>query len=100
MGGAEFAARVAGVDLPEREKEIFTQITSGNVPDFLRKLSPVTVTNATSIRTNTATFHVTPDYLAIGSDSDYFLTPMTPNTAQRIADALGCSLPTPKGSLI
>ncbi|MCX6890692.1 MAG: hypothetical protein WCL11_05325 [Verrucomicrobiota bacterium] len=96
VGGAEFAARVAGVDLPEREKEIFTQITSGNVPDFLRKLSPVTVTNATSIRTNTATFHVTPDYLAIGSDSDYFLTPMTPNTAQRIADALGCSLPTPK----
>ena len=47
-------------------------------------------------KTNTATFYVTPDYLAIGSDEDYFLIPISPNTAQRIADALHCSLPTPK----
>ena len=46
--------------------------------------------------TNSATFYATPDYLAVGSDEDYFLIPISPNTAQRIADALGCSLPTPK----
>ena len=28
--------------------------------------------------------------------TDYFLIPISPNTAQRIADALHCSLPTPK----
>ena len=96
LSGTEFARRVAPLDLPEREKEIFVQITSGNVPDFLRKLSPVPARSVADGKTNTATFYATPDYLAIGSDNDYFLIPISPNTAQRIADALRCSLPTPK----
>jgi hypothetical protein len=39
---------------------------------------------------------VTPTYLAVGTDDDYLLVPMTPYTAQRIADKLHCILPTPK----
>ena len=96
LTGAEFAKRITSLDLIEREKEIFTQITSGNVPDFLRKLCPVVTVNLAVGKTNSATFYATPDYLAIGSDEDYFLTPISPNTAQRIADVLNCSLPTPK----
>jgi hypothetical protein len=96
LSGAEFIKRVTPLTLPERENEIFSQITSGNIPNFLRKLCPVQVTNIVAGRTNTANFYVTPDYLAIGSDADYFLTPISPNTAQRIADALNCSLPTRK----
>jgi hypothetical protein len=94
--GTEFAKRVTTLDLTEREKEIFAQITSGNVPNFLRKLCPVPATSVTDGKTNRATFYATPDYLAIGSDNDYFLMPISPNTAQRIAEALHCSLPTPK----
>ena len=41
-------------------------------------------------------FFVAPDYLAVGTDEDYLLTPMTPMIAQRIADRLGCTLPTRK----
>jgi hypothetical protein len=37
-----------------------------------------------------------PDYLAVGADADYVRMPMTPMTAQRIADAWGCALPTRK----
>ena len=37
-----------------------------------------------------------PDYLAIGSDKDFVRMPMTPQTAQRIADRFGCVLPTRK----
>jgi hypothetical protein len=37
-----------------------------------------------------------PDYIAIGSDSDFVRIPMTPQTAQRIADQFGCTLPTRK----
>jgi len=96
LSGTEFVQRVAPMDLPEREKEIFAQILGGNVPDFMRKLAPVPVTVVAEGKMNSATFYVTPDYLAVGSDEDYFLTPMSPNTAQRIADALHCSLPTPK----
>jgi hypothetical protein len=94
--GTEFARRIAPLGLQDREQEIFAQITSGNVPDFLRRLAPVPATSVTDGKTNTATFYVTPDYLAVGSDQDYFLTPMSPNTAQRIADLLHCSLPTPR----
>ncbi|MEI9865358.1 MAG: hypothetical protein WDN00_12565 [Limisphaerales bacterium] len=72
------------------------EITAGNVPDFLRQFQPVTVTNANAGRTNIATFFVAPDYLAVGDDGDYFLTQMTPMTAQRIADRLDCALPTRK----
>ena len=35
-----------------------------------------------------------PDYLAVGSDTDFVRVPMTPMTAARIADAFGCALPT------
>ena len=94
--GAEFAKHTTPLSLPEREQEIISQITSGNVPNFLRKLCPVHVIDIIHGKTNTATFYVTPDYLAIGSDEDYLLMPISPNVAQRIADELGCSLPTRK----
>src|SRR5262249_19802974 len=58
----------------------------------LRTLVPVTV----AIGATGATYFVTADYLAIGTDRDYFLAPLSPETAQRIADLLGCCLPTPK----
>ena len=95
-GGADFATRIGALPLPQREEEICSQVLTGNVPSFLRKLCPVQVTNSVSGRANTATFYVTPDYLAIGSDNDYFLMPISPNLGQRIANALSCSLPTRK----
>ena len=36
------------------------------------------------------------DYLAVGSDDDFVRVPLTPQTAQKIADRLGCVLPTRK----
>ena len=94
--GGEFAKKISALDLAPREREITAQIFAGNVPDFLRKLCPVTVTNITDGVTNTGTFYVTPDYLAIGLDADYLLMPISGNTAQRIADRLNCVLPTRK----
>ena len=41
-------------------------------------------------------YEVMPDYLAIGSDEDYCRIPMTPGTAQRLADLFGASLLTAK----
>ena len=32
---------------------------------------------------------------AVGSDEDFFRIPLTPGTAQRVADLTGTSLPTP-----
>jgi hypothetical protein len=95
-GASELIRRVEDLDLATRESEIISQVLSGNVPNFLRKLCPIQITNVVQGRTNTAKFYVTPDYLAIGSDDDYFLAPISPGAAQIIADALRCSLPTRK----
>jgi hypothetical protein len=94
--GAEFVQRITGLELLEREREISMQVLAGNVPDFLRKLVPIHVSTVSDGHTNEATFWATPDYLAVGSEADYILMPLSPNTAQRIADALNCSLPTRK----
>jgi hypothetical protein len=83
-------------NLIERENFIRTQILAGNVPDFLRQLTPATLTDRTAGGTNTVTIYVTPNYLALGSDTDFVLLPMTPGTAQHIADATDCILPTRK----
>jgi len=90
--GTEFARSITPLPLQKREEKILAEVMAGNVPPFLRTFVPATVTTGTL----TATYDVAPDYLAIGSDDDYFLTPLTPYTAQIIADRLGCSLPTRK----
>src|SRR5262249_45638882 len=96
LTGTAFLKRIDSLDLNAREKEVRAEVAAGNFPDFLRKLSPVSVTNIADGKTNVATFYVTPDYLAVGSNEDYYLLHISPNTAQRIADSLGCCLPTRK----
>ena len=84
------------MSLTERENWIFAQVVSGNVPNFLRTLVPITV-NASIAGTNHAgTYYVIPEYVAIGTDADYFLEPVTPLLGQRLCIALGYTLPTRK----
>lgn len=75
-----------------REQNILEEFLHGNIPDFLRNFTSVTVSNST----DSITYLVTPDYLSIGHDSDYIRMPMTPLTAQKIADKYDCTLPTRK----
>ncbi|MFO1489124.1 MAG: hypothetical protein U1F65_11675, partial [Verrucomicrobiota bacterium] len=88
----QYTNLISPLSLTERENWIYAQVVSGNVPNWWRQLKPVTVTAGG----HSITYHVTPDYLAIGSDTDYFLEPVTPILAQRLADRLGCTLPTRK----
>ena len=95
--GTQFTNIIVAMPAPsaastERENWIYAQVIGGNVPNWLRTLKSISVSAAG----HTATYHVLPDYLAIGSDTDYFLEPTTPLLAQRLADRLGCTLPTRK----
>jgi hypothetical protein len=96
LAGDAFARKITPLDLGARDEEIASEFLAGNAPDFLRTFCSVNVTNISDGVTNVGTFFVAPDYLAIGSDTNYFLAPISPDTAQRIADKLGCILPTPK----
>lgn len=98
VNGADFYSRVAAIDRNERELLITKEITAGNIPKFLRKLVPVNVyiTDTASGKIIKATYFVTADYISIGSNKNFARIPMTPMTAQQIADSLHCFLPTKK----
>jgi hypothetical protein len=106
IGGAEFMKQFEGKDLADRkhnylaewEAAVLKEITSGNFPDFLRNFKTVPISGALKQgeREVSATLEVMPDYLAVGTDADFVRVPMTPQTAQQIADLFGCTLPTRK----
>jgi hypothetical protein len=95
--GAQFRDQVLGLARDAREAAIRREITRGNVPDFLRKLTPLRVTATDPAGAAlVATYFVTCDYLAVGRDDDFFRVPMSPGTALAVADAARCSLITTK----
>ncbi len=97
IGGAEFIRRTSGMSIVDRDRAVVAEIEKGNVPSFLNHLKPVTVgSKAADGRAVTATVWVTPDYLAIGSDDDFFYVPLNYYSATLIAARFGCVLPTPR----
>lgn len=93
MTGTQFHARARGLSLAAREELFVEEVLRGNVPSFLRRFHHVTVEAPGGKR---GVVYVCADYLAVGSDADFLRMPLTGVTAQRIADACGCVLPTKK----
>lgn len=95
--GSQFMQYVNSMTFAQREDEILKEITSGNIPDFMRVLRRNTATfqDAAGV-SHKVQYEVMPDYLAIGSNSDYCRIPMGPATAQKIANTFGALLPTSK----
>ena len=95
--GSQFLKQIDSVSPADRESAIETELTRGNVPEFLRTLKTIrlTVTEANGAIHEAECF-VTPDYLAVGTNADFFRLPMTSMTAQKIATAFNGSLITTK----
>lgn len=94
-GGEEIIRDILTLPVEAREERILAEVAGGNVPTWLRRLRPVEITGHLDGRARAVTVWVMPDYLAVGSDSDYFYVPLSARTARRIADLSGASLPTP-----
>lgn len=92
--GRNFKNQIKHLSPETREKQIHLQILKGNVPNFLRVLIPISFSKTINDTTYEVAYYVLPDYMAVGSDTDYFLIPTTPILAQRIANAIGFTLPT------
>jgi hypothetical protein len=95
--GSEFMQYVMNMSFAYRENAIFNEISTGNIPYFYRGLKHLqaSFTDANGI-SHLVEYDVMPDYLAVGSDSDFCRIPMGPITAQRIADWFGATMPTRK----
>ncbi len=95
--GSEFTRQIAGLSEDQRESAILDQVLAGNFPAFLRRLEPVRLTSQDVEGTLlTVTLCVAPDYLAVGSDTDYLFVPMRLKTAIAVANHYGALLPTRK----
>ncbi len=94
--GNDFVKQILSLSRSECENSLFAIIIGGHVPNFLRSLVPIKTTAVINKQEYLLEYFVTPDYLSIGNDSNYFLCPMTPILAQRIANTLDCILPTKK----
>jgi len=80
-----------------RDETFLKEILKGNVPRFLRKGKIITVTFTGKDKAeHTIHYQVMKDYLMVGNNRDHVIVPLIPATAQRIADKLGCILPTKK----
>lgn len=93
MTGTQFGSSI--VNMPSgkpRELAIFQQLSLGNIPAFMRRGIPVSVTSGA----HAGTFWTMPDYLCIGDDEDFLRMPMRPTTAQKAADLFRATLPTRK----
>ena len=97
LTGSQFAESVSSMDRQERERAILSQILEGNLPGFLRKLIPVRLKHdLPSGKTVLGTVFVLPEYLAIGSDTDFLRIPMNFHTAVAVAERFQFLLPTRK----
>tara|TARA_B100000686_G_scaffold111291_1_gene118570 strand:+ start:22918 stop:23811 length:894 start_codon:yes stop_codon:yes gene_type:complete len=96
LAGSELETILSSLDLRDRENYILSEILSGNIPEFLRSFVPVTFNTQHKDIKKTITFFVLSDYMAIGNNNDYFMIPMTPILAQKIASSLRLSFLTKK----
>lgn len=95
--GSAFYKNVFAIDRMQREELAKKEILEGNIPLFLRSFIGIrtSIITAEGKRID-AVYFVLPDYLSIGSENDFARIPLTPMTAQFIADSLHCFLPTRK----
>jgi hypothetical protein len=97
MSGSEFVRGISGLHGAQREQLILDQLRQGNLPDFLRKLASVHLSQMSGDGgTTTVTLFVMPDYLSIGSNQDFIRIPMGLHAATAIADQFDFILPTRK----
>ena len=64
--------------------------------DYLTRQSIKYPANGRNWSCESFIFFATNDYIAIGSNKDYLYIPLTPLTAQYLADKMSCMLPTKK----
>lgn len=112
QSASQLAAKISELKLEEREHRLLQEVQAGNVPDRIRQLRPIrlsrSATNAQATNTPATNEHgdsdsqpvvvawIMPDYVAVGSNTDFIRIPVTPMFASKLASATGTRLITAK----
>jgi len=92
-----FIKMAKNLSLKVREKFVLTEILTGNMPAFLKKLSTIIIKKKLSDgQVHTAKIFVTKDYLSLGSNKDFLRIPVNFLTAKIIAQHFNAIIPTKK----
>lgn len=95
QNGSQIIAKSRQLSAQKREQLFLMEALKGNLPPFLTRLKRVSFNRTIGTATYRVTIWVMPDYLALGSNQDFVRIPVTPDTAQKIADQYNCLLPNP-----
>lgn len=89
--GTEITQEIIGKPIAIREQILVSEIQQGNIPSFIKNFVSIPIQkNGLKL-----TLKVSPDYLAVGSDSDYFTVRLGMPSVNKILPQLNCILPTP-----
>jgi hypothetical protein len=77
----------------KREKMILDAFKANEVPSWFFQFRPVRVSAVIDGKERVLEYEVSPDYVSLGNDEDYFRVPMFPDTAQAVADEVDAILP-------
>jgi len=92
LTGSVFLEATNALSSAAREEAIFGAIAAGSVPSFGHVFVDVRLEDGA----HDGAVRVAVDYAAVGADEDFVRVPMSPVTAQRLADHFGYVLPTRK----
>lgn len=97
--GSQIYEKIRTLDFKEREVIISKELLEGNHPAFLLDWQEIiSIQKDAKGKPRKLSLFVSPDYLSVGNKEDYFIIPLSPITAQNIANHYNASLPTPKVS--
>jgi len=97
LTGSAFMKKIARMDGGQRESAMVQEILKGNVPNFLRKMTPIdTKLTSGPYKGKTLRYWTIPDYIAIGSDKDFIRVPLNLHSIEKLSEKLDLSLPTAK----
>lgn len=97
LAGDQFERRILALNGADREADIEAELLAGNLPQFLRKVAPVDMRGQLPDGEPVDIIVcVLSDYLAVGTDTDFFLVPMRLATALDVANRYDFTLPTSK----
>lgn len=96
IGGSHFYKKVSSCNWQQRDSIALSEIFAGNIPSFLKKFVRINTSIVTDKGIVHAHYFVMPDYMSVGTNNDWARVPLTPMTAQKIADSFHCFLPTRK----